>query len=145
MIQWGNIDQTLTTSFHTLIITKVLFLKCFSAKHWIFLLIQWWLVDDSLRKHLRNSNDFDANNIDRYRFFCAFSRKIDDALLLLYSLMVPWNNFHETLTTSFQILMSTNVLVFLVLICETLIFHCCFSDVLLMLLWGNLDETAMIW
>ena len=36
-------------------------------------------------------------------------------------------------------------MVFILLICETLIFHCCFIDVSLMLLWGNIDETAMIW
>ena len=36
-------------------------------------------------------------------------------------------------------------MVFILLICETLIFRCCFSDVLLMHLWANLDERAMIW
>ena len=59
--------------------------------------------------------------------------------------MVRWSSIHETLTTSFKLLMSTNVLFFFVLICEALIFHSCFSDVLLKLLWVNTDETAMIW
>ena len=34
---------------------------------------------------------------------------------------------------------------FIVLIWDSLMFHWCFSDVLLMLLWGNLYGTAMIW
>ena len=61
------------------------------------------------------------------------------------SLMVRWSIIHETLTTSFKLLKSANVLFFFLLIYEALIFHCFFSDNFLMLLWVNTDETTMIW
>ena len=49
----------------------------------VFLVLQWRLVDESLRKHLWNSDESDANFIDRFRFYCATFQNIDDSLLLL--------------------------------------------------------------
>ena len=105
-------------------------------------MLQWWLFDDSLRKQLWNSNDFDANNIDHYRFCCLLFQNIDESLLLLWCSLKQhsWNT--DDLVSTFN---DHKCFVFFLLICETLIFHWCFSDVLLMLLWGNLYETAMVW
>ena len=61
------------------------------------------------------------------------------------SLIVRWSNIHETLTISFYRLMSTNVFVFIVLLCETLIFHCCCGDVLLTLLLVPLMKQRWFW
>ena len=51
-----------------------------------------------------------------------------------------WNNDDFLLTFN-----DSKCFDFIVLIWDSLMFHWCFSDVLLMLLWGNLYETAMIW
>ena len=145
------------------------------------------LIDDSMKEHWSNTDDFDLNlnhhsgfvfnvlicktlifpadsvvngwwlfegTLMKQRQFCC-KKYWSLSLIMRYipkhwqfitaSLMFRWSSIHGTLTTSFKFLRSLNVLVFIVLICESLIFHCCCGDISLMLLWGTTDETAMIW
>ena len=136
---WSNTDDfVLNLNHHSGFVFNVLICKTL-----IFLadsvVIGWWLFERTLTKQ---------------RSFCC-KKYWSLSLLMRYipkhwqfiaaSLMFRWSSILGTLTTSFKLLRSTNVLVFIVLIRESLIFHRCCGDVSLMLLWGTTDETAMIW
>ena len=102
-------------------------------------LIGWWFLKETFM---------------RQRWFWLQRLLIIIAFFALYSetLMIPccffdgslkqrsWNTDHFLLTFN-----DSKCFDFIVLIWDSLMFHWCFGDVLLMLLWGNLYETAMIW
>ena len=100
MILWKSNVETAKNSMHTLMIVNFSF--WWSPKHWYFLLLQWCLVDDSLRKHLWNSDDFDANIIDHYGFYCAIFRNIDNSLLLLWWFVEATILKHWRISFNFQ-------------------------------------------
>ena len=136
---WSNTDDfVLNLNHHSGFVFNVLICKTliFPADSVVNV---WWLFEGTLMK--------------QRQFCCKKYWSLSPILryilkhwqFIAASLMFRWSSIHGTLTTSFNFLRSTNVLVFIVVICESLIFHCCCGDVSLMLLWGKTDETAMIW
>ena len=135
---WSNThDFVLTLNHHWGFVFNVLICKTL-----LFLadsvVIGWWLFEETLMKQRRFC-------CKTYWALSLLLRSIPKhSQFIAASLMVRWSSNHETLTTSFELLLSTNALFFFLLICEALIFHCCFGDIFLMLLWVNTVETAMI-
>ena len=118
--------------------------------HWWFddfSMRHWWSMEISMQTILI-SKDFIVYKIliqtllINIAFFVLTSKTLmNHCCVIDGSLEEPWWNsddFGLKITEHWCFVLN-------VLICETLIFACCSSDVLLMLLWGNLDETAMIW
>ena len=116
----------------------------YSANLWnidISLLLQWCSVDASLREPWWNSDDLDANNINRFCFFLLLSEIlifhccfIDDSLM----------RFWWTMESSMQTLLINKN--YAVLLFQTLMFLWCFIEFLLrslMSLQREFDETLM--
>ena len=143
MILWWDLFDTLIFSLGTFLV-----FVCFCCVNlWIIhvsLLLPWWFVDDSLKKHWRYSEDFNASIYDFMGFNDLFSETltfhryfVDD------SLMIRWRDICETLINSMETFLI--FIVFASLTSETLIFHCSFIDDLLMTLWRNFDDTTKFW
>ena len=118
--------------------------------HWWFddsLMRHWWTMEISMQTILI-SEDFVVYKIliqtllINFAFFVLTSKTLmNHCCVIDGSLEGHWLNNDD-----FGLKLNDHwCFVLNVLICATLIFPCCSSDVLLMLLWGNLDETAMIW
>ena len=132
MILWRSFVEPAKTSMQTLIIVNVFF--WWSPKHWYFLLLQWCLVDDSLRKHLWNSDDLDANINDELCFFGLISEYVIFHCCLSDDSMTRYGG---TMEISMQTLKISKM--FIVLNFQTLMFHCCFVECSLM----SLEEILM--
>ena len=104
-----------------------------------------WFIDDSfddlLRKQRRYSEKFDASIIYLQGFYWPNLQNIDVSLLpLRWLLMILWRDIFETLiywTATFLLF-----IVFIVLKCESLMFHCWFIDDSLVIFWRNIGVTA---
>ena len=140
MILWRDI-------FETLINSKANFdLFGFCVNLWITdvsLLNHWRILDESSKKHWRYSEDFVANIIDHKCFFKPNLRNIDVSLLFRrWSLMILWRDIFETLINSMETFLIS--VVFVVLISESVMFHCFLIDDSLMTFWRNVDDTTKI-
>ena len=111
------------------------------------MLLDSLFVDESLNK-LRWDIDFSSIWLTLIRNI-LFSFKGANVQNLRVSLVLFWWLFYNSLNThcwnskDFDANIHDHKLFFL-LVSETLIFLCCFSDAWLMIVWGNIDETAKI-
>ena len=105
--------------------------------------LHWWFVDDSLKKQWLHWEDLNANVKDHWSFWCDNHQNVDCSLLLDWlTVDDPVNNYRrysEDFDASIY-----DFTRFFDLISATLLFHSCFVDDSLTILWRDIFETLII-
>ena len=108
----------------------------------VSMFLHWWFVNDSLKEHWWHYKDLDANAKDHWSSCCENHQNVDVPLLL------DWLLVDDTLKRRWWDLddfdANNDDKYFFVLNSETLMFHYCFLDDSLMMLWKEIVEILII-
>ena len=125
VILWWVFDNTSMISMQTLMMNNFFCANLGDID--VSLLLPWWVVDDALEGHCWSIDNFEGNFFDLHCFCCANLWMIDFSLLVLWEFVDDSLEKHWRYSEDFiQTLMIINV--FIDLISDTLMFHCCLID-----------------